>query len=111
MSKGFSGVPGKMQGLLKQAQKMQLELQKAQEDSAQFTGEGSSGGGMVKVVANGSNQLLSVQIDKQVVNASEIELLQDLVLAASNQALAAVQEKVKEALAKVTGNINMPGIF
>jgi nucleoid-associated protein EbfC len=111
MAKGFGGMPGNMQQIMKQAQLMQEKLQKAQEDAATMTAEGSAGGGMIKVTANGKNQLLSVSIDKQVVNPDDIDMLQDLVLAAANDALTKVQEKSKEALAKITGGMNIPGLF
>jgi len=111
MSKGFSGIPGGMQGLLKQAQKMQAELEKVQQQNANLFGEGSAGGGMVTAVANGDNKLISIKISKDVAKPDEVEMLQDLVVAAVNQAFAAAQEKVKEAMAKVTGNMNLGGLF
>jgi len=113
MAKGFGGVPGggNMQGLLKQAQKMQAELQKVQEQAGDLTAEGSAGGGVVKITANGKNQILSVSIDKEVVNPNEIEMLQDLVKAASNEALEKAKATLQTELAKVTGGINLPGLF
>ena len=109
--KGFGGVPGNMQALIKQAQKMQEELKKAQDQAESTVAEGSSGGGMVKVTANGKNQITAVMIEKEVVNPEDIEMLQDLIVAAVNEALVKVQEEVKSELAKVTGGMNIPGLF
>lgn len=111
MSKGFSGIPGNMQGLIKQAQKMQEQLKEAQEEAAGMTAEGSAGGGMVKIVANGKNELVSVIVEKEAVNPDDVEMLQDMILAAANKALSDVQERVKKELSKITGNLNIPGLF
>ena len=110
MAKGFSGMPANMLGLLKQAQKMQEDLAKAQEEAAKLTAEGSSGGGMVKATANGSSELVSLAIEAEVVNPEEIEMLQDLVQAACNEALRKANEQVKEKLGKLTSGLNIPGL-
>ncbi len=110
MAKGFGGMPGNMQALMKQAQEMQKQLLKAQENAETITDEGSSGGGMVRVVASGKNQLVSIEIEKDVVNPEDLEMLQDLILAASNEALRKVQEKVRSEVGKVTGGLNIPGL-
>ena len=107
---GFGGMPGNMQAMMQQAQKMQQELQKVQEEAQNLTAEGSAGGGMVKVVATGGQQVESVTIDKEVVNPDDIEMLQDLIVAATNDAFNNVQEQVKEKMAKVTGGMNIPGL-
>lgn len=111
MSKGFTGLPGNMQALMKQAQKMQEQMQKVQEEAVQLTAEGSAGGGMVKATANGKNEIVSVAIDPQVVSPGDVEMLQDLVVAAVNEALRQVQDGVKNKLAQVTGGLNIPGLF
>lgn len=114
MGKGFSGFPnnmGNMQGLMRQAQKMKEDLEKAQKDSENIKAEGSAGGGVVKVSCNGKFQLETVSLDASVVNPSDIEMLQDLIMAASNEALKSVQEKIKESMSKVTGGVNIPGLF
>ena len=111
MSKGFSGMPGNMHALIKQAQKMQEQVQKMQEEADGITAEGSSGGGMVKVVSNGKNQIVSVMLDPQVVNPSDIEMLQDLVVAAVNDSLVKVQKTLQEKLAGITGGVDIPGLF
>jgi len=109
--KGFSGGPGNMQALMKQAQKMQQDLKRAQEETEQIEAEGSAGGGAVKVTANGKNQLTAVLIEKAAINPDDAEMLQDLVLAAANEALTKVQESAKAALSKVTGGMNIPGLL
>lgn len=109
MAKGFGGFPGNMQGLMKQAQKLQEQMQKAQEEAELFSAEGTSGGGMVKVVANGKNQLVSVKIDPQV--AGDIDMLQDLIVAAANESLRKIQENMKGKLGALTGGMNIPGLF
>lgn len=110
MAKGFGGLPGNMQGLLKQAQKMQEQLLKAQEEAGNLTMEGSAGGGAVRVVANGKNKLLSVTIAREAVSPDDVEMLQDLVLAAANDALERVQEKMRGEMSKLTGGMNIPGL-
>jgi len=111
MSKGFGGMPGNLQGIMKQAQKVQQDMLKAQEEAANLTAEGSAGGGMVKVSANGKNQLVSIEIEPEVIDPNDVEMLQDLVIAAANEALTKVQEEVKAEIAKVTGGMNLPGLF
>lgn len=111
MAKGFGGVPGNMQGLVKQAQKMQEQLQKVHAEAAEITAEGSSGGGVVRAIADGSNQVVSILIDKELVNPNDIEMLQDTIVAAVNDALKIVQTKVKDKFAEVTGGVNIPGLF
>jgi DNA-binding YbaB/EbfC family protein len=111
MSKGFGFPGGNMQALVKQAQKMQENLQKVQSSVAEFTAEGSAGGGMVKAVARGDNRLLNVSIEQEVIVGGDRDLLQDLVLAAVNDALDKVQEMAKSEMAKVAGGLNIPGLF
>lgn len=109
--KGFPGMPGNIQQLMKQAQKMQEDLKRVQEEAEQKTAEGSAGGGMVKAVANGKNQITSITIDQQVVNPNDVEMLQDLVVAACNDALTKVQESLKQEMSKLTAGMNIPGLF
>ncbi|RIL10858.1 MAG: YbaB/EbfC family nucleoid-associated protein [Proteobacteria bacterium] len=111
MVKGFSGMPGNLQGLVKQAQKLQEQMQKAQEEADNFSADGSAGGGMVKVTANGKGEIAAVTIDPQVASPGEIEMLQDLIVAACNEAIRKVQEERKEKLSKITGGMNIPGLF
>ena len=100
-----------MGNMMKQAQKLQSKMLKLQEEMAEKTVEASSGGGMVKVVANGRHQLLSIQIDKEVVDPEDLEMLQDLILAAVNDALLKSQEMVSGEMSKLTGGMNIPGLM
>ena len=99
-----------MGNMMKQAQKLQSQMVKLQEELAEKTVESSSGGGMVAVVANGRQQVVSIQIEKEVVDPDDIEMLQDLVLAAVNDALAKAQEMVSSEMGKLTGGLNIPGL-
>lgn len=96
--------------IMKQAQKLQAEMQKVQEEARQKTVEASSGGGMVTVTANGAGQIISIKIEKDVVNPEDVEMLEDLVMAASNEALRRAQEMVNEEMSKLTGGLSLPGI-
>jgi hypothetical protein len=100
-----------MGNMMKQAQKLQSKMLKLQEEMAEKTVEASSGGGMVKVVANGRQQLLSIQIEKEVVDPDDLEMLQDLILAAVNEALLKSQEMVTGEMSKLTGGMNIPGLM
>jgi len=99
-----------MGNMMKQAQQLQSKMMKLQEELADKTVESSSGGGMVKVTANGRNQIISIQIEKEVVDPDDVEMLQDLVLAAINDALAKAQEMVSSEMGKLTGGLNIPGL-
>lgn len=108
MSKG--GFGGGFGNLVKQAQQMQLRIQKLQEEMADKTAEGTAGGGMVTVVANGKQQIVSIKINKEVVT-EDVEMLQDMVLEATNQALKNAADMVSEAMKSVTGGLSIPGMF
>jgi len=97
--------------MMKQAQKLQSQMMKLQEELAEKTVEAAAGGGMVKVVANGRQQILSIQIEQEVVDPEAVEMLQDLVLAAVNDALQKSQEMVNAEMSKLTGGLNMPGMM
>ena len=99
-----------MGNMMKQAQQLQSKMMKLQEELADKTVESSSGGGMVKVTANGRQQILSIQIENEVVDPDDVEMLQDLVLAAINDALAKAQEMVSSEMGKLTGGLNIPGL-
>jgi hypothetical protein len=99
-----------MGSLLKQAQKIQAEIARVQEELSRKTVEASSGGGMVTAVANGKQEIISVKIDPEVVKLNDMEMLQDLVLAAVNEALKKAQEMISEEMRKITGGLNIPGL-
>lgn len=103
MSKGLSG-------MMKQVQKMQKKMTQLQEELEQKRVEGSAGGGMVTVVANGRQDILELKIHPDVVNPQEIELLEDLVLAAIHQAQQRAQEMMNSEMGQITGGIQIPGL-
>jgi DNA-binding YbaB/EbfC family protein len=100
-----------MGNLLKQAQQLQSKIAKLQEEMASRTIEASSGGGMVVAVANGRQELVSIRIEPEVVTEGDIEMLQDLVVAAANEALRKSQEMVSAEMSKLTGGMNLPGLM
>ncbi|MDN4076287.1 MULTISPECIES: YbaB/EbfC family nucleoid-associated protein [Fictibacillus] len=102
---------GNMNNMMKQMQKMQKEMAKAQEDLKDKKAEGTAGGGMVTVIANGHKEVLEVNIKEDVVDPEDIEMLQDLVLAATNDALKKVDELVSQDMGKFTKGLNIPGLF
>lgn len=99
--------------IMKQAQKMQEQLAKIQEEAANKTVEASSGGGMVTVTANGRQEVLSIKIEKDVVNPDDVDMLQDLILAATNEALRKTKDMMAEEMKGMTGGMgmNIPGLF
>jgi DNA-binding YbaB/EbfC family protein len=96
--------------IMKQAQKMQAQMAKVQEELAQKTVEASAGGGMVTVVVNGKQEIMSLTIEPEVIDASDKEMLQDLVVAAVNEGLRKSQEMVAEEMKKITGGLQIPGL-
>ena len=103
-----------MRKMMKQAQKMQLELARAQEEIKDFTYKASAGGGMVEVVAKGDNTIESVVINPEAVDPEDVEMLQDMVLAAVNDALAGVAEQSEARLGSATAGMkgmNIPGLM
>ena len=99
-----------MGNMMKQAQKLQAKMLRLQDELAEKTIESTAGGGMVKVVANGKQQIVAIQIEKEVVDPDDVEMLQDLVMAAVNDALTKSQEMVSAEMAKLTGGFNIPGL-
>ncbi|MBU8849461.1 MAG: YbaB/EbfC family nucleoid-associated protein [Desulfobacterales bacterium] len=99
-----------MNSMMKQAQKLQKKMLQTQAELATKTIETSSGGGMVKVIANGAQKIESIVLEKEVVDPEDVEMLQDLVLAAVNDALNKSQEMVSSEMGKLTGGLNIPGL-
>ena len=102
---------GGIGNLMKQAQKMQSQMAKIQEEMAGRTVEASAGGGMVTAMANGRQELVSLRIEKEVVDPEVVEMLQDLLVAAVNEALKKSQEMVSEEMSKLTGGFQIPGLM
>ncbi len=102
---------GNMANIMKQAQAMQAQMAKLQEEAAKKTVLGSAGGGMVTVTANGAMEIVRIVIDPEAVKSGDVEMLQDVVMAASNDALRKAREMMAEHMKAVTGGLNMPGLF
>ena len=96
--------------IMRQAQELQAKLAKAQQELAETTVEASSGGGAVKVTINGQQQIQSVKISPEAIEPDDVELLEDLVLTAVNEAIAKSQELAAKRLGKLTGGLNIPGL-
>ena len=95
---------------LKQAQKMQKDMSKIQAEMANKTVEATAGGGMVTVIVNGNQEITSIKIEKEVVDSDDIEMLENLVIAAVNEALRKSKEMVTGEMSKLTGGLNIPGL-
>jgi len=104
MSKGLGNI-------MKQAQMMQQKMARLQQELEGRQVEASAGGGMVKAVVNGKQQLVSLQIEKSVVDPEDVEMLQDLVVAAVNEAVKKSQDMMQQEMGKITGGFNLPGMF
>ncbi|SET74528.1 hypothetical protein SAMN05216389_12421 [Oceanobacillus limi] len=102
---------GNMGNMMKQMQKMQKKMMKAQDELHEMTFEATAGGGMVTVVANGKKEITDVQIKEEVVDPDDIDMLQDLILAATNDVLGQIDEKTNETMGQFTKGMNMPGMF
>jgi DNA-binding YbaB/EbfC family protein len=100
-----------MQQIMKQAKKMQEQMLKAQEELANKVVEGSSGGGVVTVTATGQRKITNIVIKPEAVDPDDVEMLQDLVLTAINDALAKAEELAEKDMGKYTGGMKMPGLF
>jgi DNA-binding YbaB/EbfC family protein len=105
----MKGIPN-MGNLLKQAQQFQAKLAKLQEELGDKTVEATSGGGMVSVVANGRQEIVSIKIDPEVIDPGDKEMLQDLILAAVNDALSRAKSMMNEEMGKLTHGLNLPQI-
>lgn len=104
-------MPGNMNNMLKQVQKMQKEMEKTQAEVEAREFETTAGGGAIKVVVNGKKELISITLDESVVDPDDIEMLQDLIIAAVNEANRAAEEAVGKEMGKLTGGLNIPGMF
>jgi len=105
----MKGMPN-MGQLMKQAQKFQSKMAKLQEELGEKTVEASAGGGMVSVVANGKQELISIKIDREVVDPEDVEMLEDLVMAATNDALTRARDMMNDGMGELTKGMNIPGM-
>lgn len=105
------GMPGNMSNLMKQAQRMQRQMEGNQKEMEEKEYSAKAGGGAVEVVVNGKKEVIKIILDKEVVDPEDIEMLEDLIVAATNEALRAADTATQEAMAEMTGGMNMPGGF
>ena len=101
---------GNMGNMMKQMQKMQKQMEQTQKDIEKQEIEATAGGGAIKVVVNGKRELLSIDIDESVVDSEDIEMLEDLVLVAVNDALKKAEDIMEKEMGKLTGGMNIPGL-
>ncbi|MGM8365495.1 YbaB/EbfC family nucleoid-associated protein [Virgibacillus sp. W0181] len=102
---------GNMGNMMKQMQKMQKKMMKAQEELQAMNFEASVGGGMVTVTANGAKEIIDVNINEEAVDPDDVDMLQDMVLAAVNDVMKQIDEKTNETMGQYTKGLNMPGMF
>ena len=111
---GFRGMPGggmNQMAMMKQAQKMQQEMLRMQEEMETKTYTASAGGGMVKAEVNGKNEIVSLQINPEAVDPDDVEMLQDMVTAAVNEALRTAETDKANQMSRMTGGLNLGGLF
>ena len=113
---GFRGMPGGMGGMnqaamIKQAQKMQQEMLRMQEEMENKTYAAAAGGGMVKAEVNGKHELVSLEINPEAVDPDDVEMLQDMVMAAVNEAMRTADVDSANNMSKLTGGLNLGGLF
>lgn len=113
--KGFAGAgmnqKQNMNNVIRQAQKMQEEMEKVQSELEEKTVEAQVGGGVVSVVMNGKKELQSIEIKPEAVDPDDVETLQDLVMAAVNEAVKKAEEMMTDGMSEITGGLNIPGLF
>lgn len=100
-----------MNSMIKQAQKMQEEMERVQQETEEEQVEATSGGGAVKVVVNGKKELVSIKLDPDAVDPDDVETLEDLILAAVNEGVKKAEEIMSERMGAITGGLNIPGLF
>ncbi|MFQ9872030.1 MAG: YbaB/EbfC family nucleoid-associated protein [Oscillospiraceae bacterium] len=111
LPKGMGGGPNNMQGMIRQAQKMQEDMAKIQAELEEREFSATAGGGAVQVVMTGKKELKSVTLQPEVVDPEDIEMLQDLIVAAVNEAIRTVEETTNDEMGKVTGGLSIPGLL
>lgn len=111
LPKGMGGGPNNMQGMIRQAQKMQEDMAKIQAELEEREFSATAGGGAVQVVMTGKKELKAVTLQPEVVDPEDIEMLQDLIVAAVNEAIRTVEETTNDEMGKVTGGLSIPGLL
>ena len=111
LPQGFGGGPSNMQGVIKQAQKMQERMAELQAELDEREYDFTVGGGMITIKMNGKKEMQSIEIKPEVVDLDDIEMLQDLIVAGVNEAISSIEKTNNDEMSKVTGNLNIPGMF
>ena len=111
LPQGYGGGPGNMQSMLKQAQKMQEDMANAQAELEQKEYTASAGGNMVEATVNGRHELTSIKINPDVVDPDDVDMLEDLVCAAVNEAIRAAAADSEQRMSSITGGMSLPGMF
>ena len=111
LPQGFGGGPSNMQGVIKQAQKMQERMAELQAEIDEREYDFTVGGGMITIKMNGKKEMQSIEIKPEVVDPDDIEMLQDLIVAGVNEAISSIEKTNNDEMSKVTGNLNIPGMF
>lgn len=111
LPQGFGGGPSNMQGVIKQAQKMQERMAELQAELDEREYDFTVGGGMITIKMNGKKEMQSIEIKPEVVDPNDIEMLQDLIVAGVNEAISSIEKTNNDEMSKVTGNLNIPGMF
>lgn len=111
LPQGFGGGPTNMQGMLKQAQKMQEDMQNLQAELELREYDIKAGGGVVSLKINGKKEVLSLDIDPEIVDPDDIETMTDIIIAAVNEGIKRVEDTHDEEMAKITGGMGLPGMF
>lgn len=111
LPQGYGGGAGNMNNMIKQAQKMQEDMAKLQEELEQRTYDVTSGGGMVKVTITGKREIKSIELSPEAVDPEDIEMLQDMIVAAVNEAIRKVNDVSESEMSKITQGFSMPGLF
>ena len=110
---GGMGMPGNMNNLMKQAQRMQRQMEENQQklDESEFTAKAGGGAVEVVVTVSGKKEIKNLTLDKDVVDPDDVEMLQDLVISAVNEAIGKIEETTEEEMSKITGGVSLPGLF
>ena len=111
LPQGFGGGPSNMQGVIKQAQKMQERMAELQAELDEREYDFTVGGGMITIKMNGKKEMQSIEIKPEVVDPDDIEMLQDLIVAGVNEAISSIEKTNNDEMSKATGNLNIPGMF
>lgn len=111
LPQGFGGGPSNMQGVIKQAQKMQERMAELQAELDEREYDFTVGGGMITIKMNGKKEMQSIEIKPEVVDPDDIDMLQDLIVAGVNEAISSIEKTNNDEMSKVTGNLNIPGMF